>query len=512
MSSPSRPLCQQPERAPDRGERGAQLVADDREELVLHPVDLLALGHVAEDHHGPAQLVLVDHRAGGDLDGERRAVGPHVDVLLTDHHDPAADRLRDVAARPREGQAVLVGGVEGVVRLPAVQVLGGVAERLGRRRVHEGDPAVVVDAVDPVTHRGEQHLGLAGQAPQVGGLLADPPLEAAAQRAVVGGQEGLPGAGGDDQHQPHHRLRGLQPVVVAEAELDTDGDQEDAEHHQRAAGVREAALRPGGRVVQEGARHPRCQPDGQVAGDPAQVERRAEVEAVLLGQDGEGEVGDGVQDEAAGDQREHRPVGAAGAQHQQQGHGRQHHVERREEQGERRYVGARARVEQPGVDEHGGDDHHRDGGDDPVERHHEQVQAAPAHAREVEQAGDGEQQRDRDADLRHRARGGDGVVAVGGDPQVAEDGDRPGHHEQPPGPPSSAQGLGGAHAAADRRDDAGEQQPGAARGLADTGGDRVAEQQGEDAAEAERHRRGHGEAPPLDGERRGPGEGGAVCQ
>ena len=110
------------------------------------------------------------------------------------------------------------------------------------------------------------------------------------------------------------------------------------------------------------------------------------------------------------------------------------------------------------------------------------------------------------------ARGGDGVVAEGGDPEVAEDGDRPGHHEQPPRPPSSARRPGGAHAAADRRDDAGQQQAGAARGLADTGGDRVAEQQGEDRAEAERHRRGHGEAPPLDGQRRGSGGGGAVCQ
>ena len=45
---------QQAERAADRGQRGAQLVADDREELVLHPVDLAPLGDVAEDHHRAA--------------------------------------------------------------------------------------------------------------------------------------------------------------------------------------------------------------------------------------------------------------------------------------------------------------------------------------------------------------------------------------------------------------------------------------------------------------------------
>ena len=42
---------EQPERAADRRQRGAQLVAHDGHELVLHPVDLAPVGDVAERGH-----------------------------------------------------------------------------------------------------------------------------------------------------------------------------------------------------------------------------------------------------------------------------------------------------------------------------------------------------------------------------------------------------------------------------------------------------------------------------
>ena len=111
-----------------------------------------------------------------------------------------------------------------------------------------------------------------------------------------------------------------------------DRHEQDAEDQDAPARVGRLALRALREPVDDVARHPRGQADGEVAGDPAEVERRAEAEAALLGEHREGEVADRVQDEAGGHQREDRPVRAAGAQHQQQGDGGQHDVQRREDQ------------------------------------------------------------------------------------------------------------------------------------------------------------------------------------
>ena len=150
---------------------------------------------------------------------------------------------------------------------------------------------------------------------------------------------------------------------------------------------------------------PRRERDQEVAGDPAEVEVGAEVEAVLRREDGEGEVGDGVGQEARGDQGQGRAVRARRAQEQQQGHGGEHDVEDREEQG--RGAGGQVvghRVQQLGVDEHGGDHQHRAAGDQAVEGHQQLLDAATPDAGEAEQAGDGEQQGDGDAAVADRAR------------------------------------------------------------------------------------------------------------
>ena len=60
---------EQAERAADRGQRRAQLVADHRDELVLQPLDLGAVGHVAE--HGDRRQVGVDDGRDRQVDGER---------------------------------------------------------------------------------------------------------------------------------------------------------------------------------------------------------------------------------------------------------------------------------------------------------------------------------------------------------------------------------------------------------------------------------------------------------
>ncbi len=67
------PAAEQPQRSHDRGQRRAQLVADGRDELRLEPLDLLALGHVADD---AAEKHLVSNLDLGDcdLDVDRMAV------------------------------------------------------------------------------------------------------------------------------------------------------------------------------------------------------------------------------------------------------------------------------------------------------------------------------------------------------------------------------------------------------------------------------------------------------
>ena len=65
---------EQAERAADRRQRRAQLVADDGHELVLHPVDLVAVGDVAE--HGDRAAARACRRAPGSTDSCARNVVP----------------------------------------------------------------------------------------------------------------------------------------------------------------------------------------------------------------------------------------------------------------------------------------------------------------------------------------------------------------------------------------------------------------------------------------------------
>ena len=122
---PERAAGEQSERAPDRGQRGPQLVADHRHELALHPVDLAALGDVAEDHDGTGHGVVLDQRGGRHLDGDLQPVRPGVEVVLGAGHRPPADRLGDVAGLDRGGRAVGQRSVEQGV---------GIAHRSARRR------------------------------------------------------------------------------------------------------------------------------------------------------------------------------------------------------------------------------------------------------------------------------------------------------------------------------------------------------------------------------------------
>ncbi len=63
------PAERQLQRAADRGQRGAQLVRDQRHKLGLHSFDLALARDVAEDQQAAEQLLLlVDHRRGEALE------------------------------------------------------------------------------------------------------------------------------------------------------------------------------------------------------------------------------------------------------------------------------------------------------------------------------------------------------------------------------------------------------------------------------------------------------------
>jgi hypothetical protein len=65
------PVGEQPQRAADGGERSAQLVAYGGDELVLHPVEGVALADVAEAEHAADHDAVFDH--GGDGEFHREA-------------------------------------------------------------------------------------------------------------------------------------------------------------------------------------------------------------------------------------------------------------------------------------------------------------------------------------------------------------------------------------------------------------------------------------------------------
>ena len=238
----------------------------------------------------------------------------------------------------------------------------------------------------------------------------------------------------------------------------------------------------------------------EVAVDPAEVERGAELERLLRHQDGEGQVRDGVHDEAGGDQGEGRAVGAAAADDQQQGHRREDDVEQREQQhGEPGVDPVGGGVEQLGVDEDGGDDQDRGTHDQAVERHHQQVDAAAPDAGEVQHRGD------RHASGRPRCSASPMALgeSTGSAPMtvtqtLAATASRAATtrscHDRRRRPVV----CDGAQLAADGGDHAAQQEPGAAGGLAgllrEQGG---LEQHREDDPERGHHRDGHHESPSL---------------
>ncbi len=132
---------QQPERAGNRGQRRAQLVAHGRDEFVLEPVDALALADVDNDAEHEQGAAGVD-RIEPDLDREFGRIAPQSEQFAVGLDAPGLHTKREhgallqiFAAQPRWHQDV---------GRPAYQLLTAVAEHPLRFGIHQHDDAGAV--------------------------------------------------------------------------------------------------------------------------------------------------------------------------------------------------------------------------------------------------------------------------------------------------------------------------------------------------------------------------------
>ena len=143
----------QPQRAAYRGERRAQLVADGRNELVLHAVELLALGVVAH-HGGKLARATEPHFAHQQFHRKRlTAAAPALDgILAAAHHRRFL--AREIAGKEQIERLAMGLGDQGVDMAPD-DLLGGVAKNPLGRGVQGLDRAIGIDRDDAVQDRFE---------------------------------------------------------------------------------------------------------------------------------------------------------------------------------------------------------------------------------------------------------------------------------------------------------------------------------------------------------------------
>ena len=128
------PAGDEAERGAERGERGAQLVRDGGDELVLHAVERATLGGVAEGDDDADGLAAF--RAGVDLrtrdifHGEAGAILAPEDFVRDPHGVEVADRGGDGAVLFGIRGAIGVGMVDHLVQVAADELVGFVAEHL----------------------------------------------------------------------------------------------------------------------------------------------------------------------------------------------------------------------------------------------------------------------------------------------------------------------------------------------------------------------------------------------
>ena len=127
------------------------------------PLAFLAVGDVAEDHHGTGQHLPVVDRGRDVFDLDRATVLAPEHLVLHAADTFVAERMVDRAVAVIVGRAVEVAVVDDGVGVAAQQILRRPAQHLLRGAVDEGGLSVRVDPVDAFARRIEDQLVLAFQ-------------------------------------------------------------------------------------------------------------------------------------------------------------------------------------------------------------------------------------------------------------------------------------------------------------------------------------------------------------
>ena len=198
---------EQAEGSTQGGERGAELMRNGGDELVLHAIEGAALGGVGEGDDGAdGPLAFGVVRMGVDLgaryvlDREAGAVLAPVDLVGDAHGLQIGEAVVDGAVFERVGRAIGAGVVDEFMDVAAKHLALFVAEHLCCGCVDHGDPAFEVDAVDAITDGLQNGVGLSGEGAEAAfgaDLLADVDAEAEDIGGAAGDADELVAVGDD---------------------------------------------------------------------------------------------------------------------------------------------------------------------------------------------------------------------------------------------------------------------------------------------------------------------------
>ena len=180
--------------APERGQRGPELVGDRGHELVLHPLDGLPVGHVAHDHDERAAAV-GGHGAHRQLGGKPRAVRPHA-LDLGARRRPGRRGAGELYAREDDRDG------------PAEQRAAGWPNSRLRGGVRRGDQPAPVGRHDAVLGGVDDATQLPGHAHQILGAEAAGVASARQRRR----QASVPDGDGREAGEPTQAVRSTSPV------------------------------------------------------------------------------------------------------------------------------------------------------------------------------------------------------------------------------------------------------------------------------------------------------------
>src|SRR5580698_2556634 len=154
-------MREQSERAANCSERGAQLVADGGDELVLEAIEGVALADVAEAQDGAGKAAMIEDRSERVIDAEGAGVDAEDGVLAGSGHQlQTAGGAQQRAIFPALAACRSV-AVEQIVDCAARKRGSRRTEHSGSSWIGEADQPIAVESADAIGHGVEQDLLLA---------------------------------------------------------------------------------------------------------------------------------------------------------------------------------------------------------------------------------------------------------------------------------------------------------------------------------------------------------------